>query len=427
MMLMLSSCIVFLPEQVKADYADESTTDSSYIAWITLFDTSGDVIINWTSLNDDVEPNVNSQNVRVGYWSAGIYIDESTANYMTYPQEAITFYLTFTNLTEDISWYANSLNMENYFSSYHDYGSYDIVILKTPDWSEQMTYDWWRLDQELEVNATLYVDNGFSEVINHNPEDGTNSTRKVQYLGTNLVAGRANYTQISVNIGGVAFSYSAPNYNILREYVFVPNYYNTTNATSLRLGWTPWAPNGDSSSIMVLVYSLPVMTNDWNYEYWQYTNWGPNPIQQIFPGETQTKTYADIPYSSNYGDYILLCVISSADFEGLSVNAGSDYLYIASLQDYYTITENEDIIESYSFSGNIINHEQYEIDGRSIVWLLLGLLPALILGYFIGRPGVIAGLAIMALVNGYSQPNYFWVMALTLGICAIMLYKGGVR
>jgi len=117
----------------------------------------------------------------------------------------------------------------------------------------------------------------------------------------------------------------------------------------------------------------------------------------------------------------------AADFDGLGVTSGSYYTMITSLQDYYVKIQNSVSIESYSFIGTVVNHEHYSLDARSIVWLLIGLLPALILGYFIGRPGVIAGLAIMALVNGYSQPNYFWVMALTLGVCAIMLYKGGVK
>jgi len=428
LVILLITSVIIITDSVKADYVDESTTDDSYIAWLTLYDTTGAVIINWTSVNDDVSPNVNSQNTKVGYWSVGIYINETDATYFTYPQEAISLmYLQFSNMTASLSWYANSENMAHYFSSYHDYGGYDIVVLKTPDWAEQMKYDWWRLDDTLKVNASLYINNGYIEVRSDHPQEGTNDTVSASYYGPSLIDGRTAYTSINNNVGAVSFSYSSPNYSIRRQYVFVHNYYETTNATKIRLGWTPWNPGGDSSSIIALVYSLPVNSDAWDPAYWQYTNWGPNPIAQIYPDELSTIAYVDIPKNATYGDYILIMFIVAADFDGLGVTSGSDYTMITSLQDYYVKIQNSVSIESYSFIGTVVNHEQFSLDARSIVWLLIGLLPALILGYFIGRPGVIAGLAIMALVNGYSQPNYFWVMALTLGVCAIMLYKGGIK
>lgn len=427
-LVVLSSCVILITDPVKADYVDESTTDDSYIAWLTLYDTTGAVIINWTSLNDDVSPNVNSQNTKVGYWSVGIYINETDATYFTYPQEAISLmYLQFANMTASLSWYANPSNMANYFSSYHDYGGYDIVILKTPDWAEQMKYDWWRLDDTLSVNASLYINNGFIEVRSDHPQEGTNETVSASYYGPSLFDGRTAYTSKNNNVGAVSFSYSSPNYAINRQYVFVHNYYKSTNATTIRLGWTPWNPGGDSSSIIALVYSLPVNSDAWEPAYWNYTNWGPNPIAQLYPAQLSTIAYVDIPKNATYGDYILIMFIVAADFDGLGVTSGSDYAFITSLQGYYVKLQNATSTRSYSFIGTVVNHEQFSLDARSIVWLLIGLLPSAILGFFVGRPGVLAGLGIMAFVIGFSQTNYFWVMALTLGICGIMLYKGGVR
>jgi len=428
LVILLITSVIIITDSVKAEYTDEDTGIISYIAWLSLYDNDGNLIVNWTNLNDDTVPNVNSQDIGVGYWSAGIYVDENESSYLSSPDEAIRFYLTFTNLTDDRSWYAlGNYNMDSYVSSYTDYGYYDIVNLKTPSWAEQMTYDWWRLDTALEVNASLYINLG-EEIEHDNIEDNDGLTWYARSDTSSLITCRENYTALSSRIGGVYYTWDPGHFRIGRTYVFVPNYFLNSSAEFIRLGWVPWNPSGDSSSMQIVIWDNYVNETSWHQEYWNMTdpNWADAPNEIIYPADLNTD-WNTIIERDDYGDYILVMFVIGADYEGLGVSDFTNYAYMTDLQIFYVDSASGTYTLSTTFTGSILNHEQYSMDGRSIVWLLIGLLPALILGYYIGRPGVIVGLAIMALVNGYSQPNYFWVMALTLGVCAIMLYKGGVK
>lgn len=416
LVILLITSVIIITDSVKAEYVDESDEIGSHIAWITIYDTDGIVIVNWTSVNDDVEPNVNSQDKGVGYWSIGIYVDESDGGYYLNPCYAINLYLTFTNMTDTLSWYPNQYNFDSYLSSYTDYGTYTIVNYKTPDWETQMTYDWWRLDSELNVNATLYFNYGTIGEVQETAKLGTLSTGTWEeckfYYDSTTTTPSLMYV----------IAYQPSSYQINRVYYWFENPH-----ADLEVIFDFAGKIGSYNQLYQMIYNSSVMSDSWVNDYYDLSNFNSEPMaiwyNDDFVGD-YTWSFI-IPESDDYGDYILLVCCQSADYLNLGAigtdNLGGQYGSLVG----YTVPNNYSL--AFSFEQSIQIHESFSMDIRSIVWLLIGLLPAVILGYFIGRPGVIAGLAIMALVIGYSQPNYFWVMALTLGICGIMLYKGGVK
>lgn len=424
--VLLLSSVIIISDNVKGEYTDEATTLGSYIAWITLYDTSGNVIVNWTSVNDDVSPNVNSQNTKIGYWSIGVYILENDSTFGLFPYNGIKLFFTLANITEDLTWYINEDTISSYLSSYTDYGYYDIVNLKTPDWQTQMTYDWWRLDNTLTVNATLYLNPGNYGVVQDVAQAYTTSSG-------------ATWNEVHTTYDALFLNASAPNTG------FIQSFEDTTYSNYRSFWWyendgygldttfqfTAQADYGSDSQIYFLVYDAPVNNLTFMPEYYDLSNWNMEPFGIISEGEIEARTPShvmgpfELDYNASWGNYILIMGITSLDALNLGV-LGDEYLggrvgnaWAFAIYDNWTL--------SYSFTQDIVNHEQFSLDVRSIVWLLIGLLPSAILGFFIGRPGVLAGLAIMAFVIGFTQTNYFWVMGLTLGICGIMLYRGGVR
>lgn len=425
--------LCFTSENVKAGYVDEDTDIDSHITWITLYDKTGSVIVNWTSVNGDLSPNVNSQNTQVGYWSVGILINETESAYFTYAYEALSlFYLKFENLTDSYSWYINQINIESYLSSYHDYGTYTVINFKTPDWSEQMTYDWLFLDDALTVNATLDINHGTVTTYSssyepyHYPNVTNNTVRWVRAVNSSLAGARTLYNYNSVNVQSVYYALSGGNYYIYRQYAWVENIFALTGADNLSLGWVPFNTDGDSSSIACIIYSSSVSDYTWSDDYWNLANFVQTPLAIIYPDELTTERKVIIPYSESYGNYILVAFVVSADLEGLGVTTGSDYATITDMQEFYVQARVDDISTVMTFTGTIINHETFVMDNNSIVYILLAFLPAIALGYMVGRVGVIAGLAIMGLLLGFTITNYFWVMAITLGFCGVLLYTGGV-
>lgn len=421
------SAFPVITDNAKGEYIDDSSTLGSYIAWITLYDQDGAVIVNWTSLNDDTIPNVNSEDRRIGYWSMGIYVNESDGGYSSNPANAISIYLQFKNITDDLSWYPNPSNYKSYLSSYTDYGTYTIVNYKTPDWQTQMTYDWWRLDTALNVNASLYFNYGSTGVVQ---ETNTSSVLSSDVVFLN-VYNSYDAVYSSVNQGHVYCRDMGSDYQIWRHYFWFEN-----PDANLDVVFDFTSMVGSYNSIYAMVYDDPVNNDDWSADYWSLENWSEtsavfNPDGTAQPDSasiniTSDTLYWTIPASSTYGDYIFIMLISSADWQQLPP-MDSTSNFGGSSNTVYGVTVPNNFILAYSFEQQIINHVPYSMDVNNVIWLLIALLPALILGYFIGRPGVIAGLAIMSLILGYSQANYFWVMATTLGVCAIMLYKGGVR
>jgi hypothetical protein len=419
------SAFPVITDNVKGEYIDEATTLGSYIAWITLYDTSGAVIINWTSLNDDNIPNVNSDIIKVGYWSMGIYYNESDGGSSPYYLNVKAF-LTFTNFTEDVTWYIFPANVDSYLSSYHDYGTYTILNYKTPDWSEQMTHGLWDLDDTLSVNATLYINDEIStgyyqsNICETVSDGGSWDEVKTSYDYLNY--NRSNPTGHSVT------NYKdGTTYTIKRCYAWIEN---KDVAINIRFNFNLQTTYGSYGTIYLLAYNTPIDDLSWHDEYYNICNFNPVPLGIIYPGDIESDGSHYVgPFlldnPEEYGDYFLLVAICSNDADNLGV-LGGDYVN-GRVAGWYANTYLEDWGLAYSFEQQIINHVTYSMDVNNVIWLLIALLPALILGYFIGRPGVIVGLAIMSLILGYSQANYFWVMATTLGVCAIMLYKGGVR
>lgn len=406
--------LCFMSDDVKGDYTDETDEISSYIAWITLYDQNGDIIVNWTSLNDDVSPNVNSQEVQIGYWALGVYFDESDGGFTTHAYNAVSLYIQFKNITSSLAWYPNPINQASYVTSEVDHGTYRIIQYKTPDWETQMTYDWWRLDSALSVNASLYINSGDTGLVSVGRRAYTSQNNLTWSEARNDWAGN-----IFSNYGGVKAWKDGSYYFIVRQYCW---FVNTGEDMEVSIGGSTYSGNGNA--LYIMVYDGIVEDTTYIEDYYNMSNWYSEPIHIRYPASGKSITQGTFTNNGTYGTYILMMVCQSADYLDLGALGTTNY-YLQMTNFYaYSVPNNWSL--AYSFEQEVINHTTYEMDSYSIVYLLLAFLPAVALGYFIGRSGVILGLSVMSLILGFTMSNYFWVMAITLGFCAIMLFKGDI-